>query len=333
MRAFSVRDESQVGEARRGMVAVAQGLGFAEEDAGRVAIVATELATNVLKHGAGGELLVGVYDDPTGSGVECLALDKGQGIADVQASLRDGHSTAGSAGTGLGAIARGSHVLDIYSQSGLGTAVLARLQQGRPSRASVSPVPVSGAVSVPKIGEDACGDAWCVNIHAGGFKLMVADGLGHGPAAETAAQAAVRVFLADHALPPSEMLDRMHAALRPTRGAAVSVADVDMGRGAVQFAGIGNIAGVLISDAGARRMVSHNGIVGHVVKRVQEFTYTFEGTPLIVLWSDGLAANWNTESYPGLLQRHPTLIAGVLYRDFNRARDDVTVLVARGGPT
>ncbi len=330
MRAIAVQEVSQIAAARRGAVAIARGLGFGEEDSGRVAIVATELATNLIKHGAGGELLVGTYADRTGSGLECLALDKGSGMADVAASLRDGHSTAGSPGTGLGAITRGSHVTDIYSRPGLGTAILVRLEPGRPSAMEARPEPLSGAVNLPKSGEEACGDAWCVKAHGSGFKLMVADGLGHGPSAADAAHAAVGIFTAGPLLSPGELLDRMHAALRSTRGAAISVADVDMERRSVVFAGIGNVAGVLITDEGARRMVSHNGTAGHVAKRVQEFTYPFERIPLVILCSDGLGTSWNLDSYPGLSQRHPALIAGVLYRDFGRGRDDVTVLVARG---
>ena len=331
MRAFVVRDESQVAEARRGAVAAAHALGFGEEDAGRVAIVASELATNLVKHGGGGELIVGAYDDRTGGGVECLALDKGPGMADVAASSRDGHSTAGSAGTGLGAIARGSHHHDIYSRPGLGTAILVRLEQGRPRDAKPSREPVSGAVNLPKPGEEACGDAWCAKAHGSGFTLMVADGLGHGPIAAEASRAAVRAFLADPARPPGAALERMHGALRPTRGAAAAVAHVDLARGSVVFAGIGNVAGVLVTENGAtQRMVSHNGTVGHVARRVQEFAYPFQGSPLVVLCSDGLGTRWTLDAYPGLARRHPTLIAGVLYRDFNRGRDDVTVLVARG---
>ena len=46
--------------------------------------------------------------------------------------------------------------------------------------------------------------------------------------------------------------------------------------------------------------------------------------------SDGLTTHWTLERLPGLAARHPSLIAGVLYRDFKRGRDDVTVVVARG---
>lgn len=330
MRAIAVRDETQVAEARRGAVALARGLGFGEEDAGRVAIVATELSTNLLKHGGGGELLVGTYDDRTGSGVECLALDKGPGMANVEASLRDGHSTSGSPGTGLGAIARGAHAMDIYSRPDGGTVILVRLRRGRPADAPLSPEPVIGAVNLPMPGEEACGDAWCAKAHARGFTLMVADGLGHGPMAADASHAAVRVFLADPTRAPAGLLERMHAELRSTRGAAVGIAEIDAAGGRVVFAGVGNIAAVLATGEGSRRMISHNGTVGHVAKRFQEFTYPFEGAPVVVLCSDGLGTSWSLDSYPGLSQRHPTLIAGVLYRDFSRGRDDVSVLVVKG---
>jgi hypothetical protein len=45
--------------------------------------------------------------------------------------------------------------------------------------------------------------------------------------------------------------------------------------------------------------------------------------------SDGLGMQWRIERYPGLINKHPSLIAGILYRDFQRGRDDVIVLVAR----
>jgi len=331
MQALSIRDVTQVAEARRGAVSLAQSLGFNEEEAGRAAIVATELATNLLKHASGGELLVGPFSDETGEGLECLALDKGRGMADVQACLRDGYSTAGSSGTGLGAVARQSQLFEIYSRPGLGTAVLARLQRGRAGQPANAAPSLFGAVSLPKEGEEVCGDAWSVQPHTEGLTLMVADGLGHGPLAAEAANAAVAIFARYHELPPAEILERVHAALRPTRGAAVAVARVEFRGGRVRFAGIGNVAGTLIDGASVRKMLSHNGTAGHAARRIHEIAYEFAGAPLAVLCSDGLATSWTLERYPGLVRSHPSLIAGVLYRDFTRGRDDVTVLVARGG--
>jgi hypothetical protein len=51
-----------------------------------------------------------------------------------------------------------------------------------------------------------------------------------------------------------------------------------------------------------------------------------------VLHSDGLQTRWRLDAYTGLARRQPSLIAGVLYRDFTRGRDDVTVLVVTAPP-
>src|SRR5580693_5924934 len=83
-----------------------------------IALVATELATNILKHGNGGEILVGTFGEGAESGIELIALDKGGGISNVAASMADGYSTAGTAGKGLGAVMRQSHFVDIASWPG-----------------------------------------------------------------------------------------------------------------------------------------------------------------------------------------------------------------------
>jgi hypothetical protein len=140
------------------------------------------------------------------------------------------------------------------------------------------------------------------------------------------------VFDRHHEEAPTDLLDRIHRALRSTRGAAVSVARVDSARGQIRFAGVGNVSGTLVVGSGMRKMVSHNGTAGHAVKRIQEFVYDYAGHPLVVLCTDGLGTSWSLDRYPGLASRHPALIAAVLYRDFNRGRDDVTVLVGGGGP-
>jgi len=331
MRAVEVKDASQVAEARRAAVGLAQAHGFSEEDAGRVAIVATELATNMLKHGEGGVLLVGSYDDPTGSGIECLALDKGPGMTNVAASMRDGHSTAGSPGTGLGAIKRGSHMSEIYSHPGAGTAILTRFSPGHPDPQRAPASPDHGAVSVAMPGEEACGDGWCLKRQPDGLVVMVADGLGHGPFAAEAAHAAARTFASAESVVPSAMLTAMHGALRPTRGAAIGIARIDEDSRQVVFAGVGNIAATIVGRTEkVQRMVSNNGTIGHIARHMRDFTYALdENELLVILASDGLGTNWRLDAYPGLFAHHPTLIAGVLYRDFNRGRDDVTVLVVR----
>lgn len=327
MEAITVSESSQAGAARRSAMALAKRLGFSEIGAGKLGIIVTELATNLVKHGVDGEMLIGGYDDETGSGVECLALDRGPGMANVDACLEDGYSTSGTSGSGLGAIARQSDVFDVYSQPGKGTAVLARLAVD--PRAKTVGQARSGVVSVAYPGEVVCGDGQGLTRTADGFSVMVVDGLGHGIHAAEASHVAAQLFSGRAGDPPAQIAQALHIGLQKTRGAAVGIAQYVRSRGEVVFCGVGNIAGAVIEGATVRRMISHNGTIGHAARRIRDFEYPVKAPFLLILASDGLATSWTLDAYPGLQCRHPTLIAGVLYRDHYRKRDDVTVLVVR----
>ncbi|MBV9773104.1 MAG: SpoIIE family protein phosphatase [Gemmatimonadetes bacterium] len=326
---IGVGDASAVGEVRRRLSTLAQEMGFGETDAGRVAVVATEMAGNLAKHArGGGQILAQTRIRDERPGIEILALDRGPGIASLPQALRDGYSTAGSPGTGLGAMSRMADDFDIHSVAGVGTAVLARLWPQSYGRPTVPPLEV-GAVRIPHPGETACGDAWAWHPRPQGGLVVVADGLGHGPGAAEASSEAVRVFREHPDLAPTEMLRRMHDALRPTRGAAVAVVELDVERGEIRFAGTGNISGAVVTPATSQSMVSHSGIVGHQMPRAQEFVYSWPEGALVILHSDGIGTRWTLERYPGLISRDASLVAGVLYRDYSRENDDATVVAAR----
>jgi len=216
----------------------------------------------------------------------------------------------------------------------VGTALLARLGAKREPAEPRARALETGVVCLPSAGEEICGDAWVMDQRAGGAVVLVADGLGHGQPAAEAALEAVRVYQENPGLGPAEIMEAAHAALRHTRGAAVAVAELDTPRQLVRFAGVGNISGAILFSGGSRHMVSHNGTVGHEVHKIQQFTYPLSPeadgcAPLLVMHSDGLATRWSLDRYPGLAARHPGLIAGVLYRDYARGRDDLTVVAMR----
>jgi serine phosphatase RsbU (regulator of sigma subunit) len=159
-------------------------------------------------------------------------------------------------------------------------------------------------------------------------RILVVDGLGHGADAQVAAARAVEIFEIQRGT-VSEGLESIHRALRATRGAAAAIADIDVPRRTLQYAGIGNISGAILGRDGTRNLVSHNGTLGHTVHRIQEFSYELPAGALLVMTSDGLKTRWTLDGYPGLLRRDPTVIAAILFRDFERGRDDATALVAR----
>ena len=327
----TVRDASGVAEARRRATAVASGLGFDEVGVGEVALLATELCTNMLKHAGQGRLLVGDGDGAANGAarVDLLALDRGPGMSDVSACLSDGYSSAGTLGHGLGAVRRLATQFHIASWPGRGCAVFARVQPGRRHDPQASLHDAICAVGVPKPGEEVSGDGWSSHADADGLTVFMVDGLGHGTEAAVAANAAVAQFRRSREEPLEDILQAVHLAMRHTRGGAVAVARVHFVSATVTFAGVGNIAGTVIAPSGQlRRMVSHNGTAGHKARKIQAFEYPVGGGPLI-MHSDGIATSWTLEPYPGAARTHPMLLAGLLFRDFSRGSDDATVVVAR----
>ena len=325
---LDVTDASHVAAARRVAANLARADGADEDTSGRVALVASEMATNLLKHGSGGKLIVDRFMDSLGAGVELIALDQGEGIANIDQAMADGYSTAGTAGGGLGAIKRQSDDFAMFSRPKQGTALLARIIVKKPS-ATPRHAPVTlGIVQSPYPGEDICGDGWSFNA-VSGPTLLAVDGTGHGPLAADAAAIAVRIFTENATESCSRIMELMHRAMMPTRGGAVAIARFDPATKLVRFVGVGNISAALITSQGVKRMVSNNGIVGAAQARVREFTYDYAGPSVVLLHSDGLSAKWDLNDYPGLAYNHPSLIASVLFRDFWRSRDDGLIVTLK----
>ena len=326
---IALKDQTSTGEARRVAQHLAQTLGMDEVMTGEAAIIVTEAARNAVVHGGGGELLLSGTSQPKGKWLDIVAVDKGPGIADLSSAMRDGFSTGGTPGTGLGAIRRLAHICDIYSNS-RGTAVFARVgaQGGQQSLLDVA------GFAVPIEGERVCGDAmdW-VETHDR-FIVILADGLGHGPQAAEAADEAIKTFRAHSSLSPGAILARVNDALRKTRGAAAAIAEVRPLSGTIIYSGVGNIAGIMMSAGKlGRNMVSHNGTLGHIVPRIQEFTSVWPRDGRLIMFSDGLQTRWDLSQYPGLTTRPAAMIAAVLLRDLRRSRDDSSVFVLQAMET
>lgn len=340
---FDLHDISSVAVARRAGAVLARELKFDDVRAGQLALVITEASTNILKHAGYGQILLRALYQNQHVGIEVLALDKGPGIDNLDWHSEDGNSTAGSYGIGLGALRRLSQDFDIYSETDKGTALWMVLwaanQKPKSSRWQL------GAICVPLKGEEVSGDNWAMAAHEKKLTLIVADGLGHGPEAAKAADAAISLvndFAVQgsvdsdssngHSAPmqsPSVVLQRAHQALQGTRGAALAVGQINSELGTFTFAGVGNIAVCILYREGSRHLVSHNGIVGSNLRKLQEFSEKWERDALLVAHSDGINTRWDLDLYPGLVHCHAALIAAVIYRDFTRGRDDATVVVVR----
>ncbi|WP_245219514.1 ATP-binding protein [Pseudomonas parafulva] len=316
-----IDDPSHVGHARRQVRELAQRHALAEADGERAALLATELASNIIKHAERGALHLRAWPHAEGAMLELLAIDRAQGF-DRAACLTDGFSTSGTQGIGLGAIERLADTFDLYSDA-RGTALLARVHGPRQDRRDLR----IGVCQHTLPGETVCGDGWYVAKQEGHLSVLMIDGLGHGEHARTAADAGETAFAQAPYDAPARVVERLHGAMGATRGGAVAVIQHDAALERLTFAGIGNIGGVLLGRERARGLASMPGIVGGQYRKVQVFDYPQVNDNLLILYSDGLQSRWDLKDYPGLAYRHPALVAAVLHRDFCRGRDDVTIMV------
>lgn len=324
---FHIGESSEIAAARRAGNELARRLGFDEVRTGQVAIVITEAATNIVKHAREGEILLRSLESGGKHGIEIIALDRGPGMANVALRMEDGNSTTGTYGVGMGAIGRLVQEFDIYSAEGQGTVLLMIVwSDGNGALPSSWQV---GAVCLPVAGEDLCGDAWDIGVGQHGIAICTADGLGHGPDAALASDPAVSFASKRPDLGAAALVALAHEALHGTRGAAMAVAVIDEEREQLSFAGVGNIAGCIFLNGTRRHLMSHNGIVGSNLRKVQELVHPWQAGAMVILHSDGIATRWDLDTYSGLIFRHPSLIAAVLYRDFARKRDDAMALVVR----
>jgi len=325
-----VSEQTQVGEARRAATRLATDHDLDETAVGRIAIIVTELGNNLWRHAQKGRLLVGCRKSDAGCQLDVLSVDSGPGM-DVSRCLRDGYSSGGTAGTGLGAVQRLSTDFSVFSVPGSGTVILSRTwvpSLSAPTAATPRLGFSHAGICLAAPGEFVSGDAWDIRLVDGHATVIVADGLGHGPVAAEAADEAIRGF-AKAAGTPAAMLERLHPVLRSTRGAAVAIAAVDAKSGTVTYAGAGNIAGRMISGIEDRALMSQHGTLGVQVRKLQDISYVWPDHALVVMHTDGLATRWNLKELGGLLQCDPAVIAGWLLREHTRGHDDVTVVVLK----
>jgi anti-sigma regulatory factor (Ser/Thr protein kinase) len=323
-----VEEESAVGRCRRTASTLAEKLGFPATRVAEIGIAVTEIGTNLRKHAQEGSLLIRLVRASSQAALEVVAMDRGPGIADLALARKDGQSSVGTLGLGLGAVERLADASEITSVPGEGTVVVARFHPDRLPLAEI-PADISAGITRAIEGEDVCGDSYAIRYGEGKLTLMMCDGSGHGPLAASASQAAVRVFREQEPTSPEETIRRIHAALKGTRGGAVAVADLDLIGRKVRFAGLGNIAAAVLSGERKQGMISVPGVAGYQARTIRAYDYELPEGAVVVLHSDGLTERWTMDRREGLFRSGPLMIATTLLRDAGLRRDDACVLVGK----
>ena len=329
MRWLAVEDASAVPSCRTAGQALARRLGFPAARAEQVALAVTEAASNLYKHARQGALLLRVNRDLEQPGIDLVTIDAGPGLADVSEARRDGHSTAGTLGIGLGAIGRLADFTDLYSVPGHGTVLVARFWPVSGPTLSGSPVIARAGLIRPIIGETECGDDFAAVQTGDTVTAILCDGLGHGPLAAAAASQAVAAVLDQPDGEPAALLERVHRRMAGTRGGAVGIVQLTDSGSVARFAGLGNIAASILSGGTRKSMLSVPGIAGFQARVIRQFEYDVPPGAAVILHSDGISRRWEVAAVPGLAARDPLVIAAVLLAEAGQHRDDAGVLVLK----
>jgi len=185
-----------------------------------------------------------------------------------------------------------------------------------------------GAANRPHPGELASGDHWLVEDAAGGLRVSLIDGAGHGPGAAFAAHAAAAALAAAPTASVGECLRHAHEALRATRGAVMSVAFVDAAGGSLALAGVGNVEAALLNGGAETHPVTQRGMLGLAMPRIRPLTIALGDQWTLVLYSDGVRGRFTLRA-PEFAALSAQELADAILRDFARADDDATVVVLR----
>ncbi len=340
---FQIDSESDVGVCRRKAVGIASQMGFDEVKTGEVAIMVTELVTNVIKHGGGkGKVVICQMDDINNhKAIEIWCCDSGNGIGNYQRAVKDGYSNKQSLGIGLGTIRRFSDEFEVNPAqvNNFKETYFAGHTQFKNCIRTLKYLPKkqwigknikldTGAVSHCKPGENLNGDSFLIN-HIGPDKTVIAviDGLGHGKEANIASELAKEQIMLKPDLPLNALMTHVHHALRGTRGATIGLVRIDTGTNKLEFSGIGNIEAFLMTGQKKQNLLSYGGIMGHNMRTPRIFEFDFQPGNVVCLYSDGITTRWKIEDINW--DNNPQKNAEFIMNQYSRLNDDATVLIVR----
>ncbi len=325
--------DADVHEARAAANGVATLHGVDDGTRGRIALIVTELATNLVRHAQGGRMLIGCHAVDAGGQVEIISIDSGPGMHDIHRHVRDRQSAGERDGIGLCGVRRLSTDFSTFSERGVGTIVVSRAW----APASHSPTAASpfsrfahAGICLAAKGQPVSGDAWDIRIADGRASVIVCDGAADGLRAADASTVAAAAFK-ETVGSPRTLLQRAHLLMSPTAGAAAAIAELDAKAGTIMFSGVGSIATRVISNHHDDRLPSQSGLLGKQVDALCERRAPWPDHSVLIMHSDGLRDDWTMAGSPGLLQCDPAVIAAWLVRDYANTDEDVTVVVLKRG--
>ncbi|WP_270566383.1 ATP-binding SpoIIE family protein phosphatase [Clostridium beijerinckii] len=346
MEIFEISNEWDIGQVRRYIAEKGKEIGFSSIEIGEISIVVNELCSNLIKHhSVEGKLIFKRLEMNERVGIEITAEDNGPGILNVDEVIKDGISTKGTMGGGLGATKRLMDSFELYSRTntnigkyigyekfpqnhGIGTIIIT--QKWLKSSLDIGKKEVNISVmSRPYLGCKVNGDVYYIKESNNKVIFALIDGLGHGIEANKAAIRAKELLEENNHKSLRELLYSIDNGMKNTRGAVIGVCIIDKDTRSFQYGSIGNVQLRYILNNKTQKFIATNGTLGVSLKtkvNVQESIY--ENGGIIVMNTDGISNKWEYDDYLGISANNPAALSNIIFRDFARDNDDATVLVA-----
>ncbi|MDB5118924.1 MAG: Stage sporulation family protein [Sphingobacteriales bacterium] len=326
---FRADDRSYFAILKKGIHKQAVDSGYSANKIAQIDIIVSELTSNLHKHASGGEILFANIQESSKEYLEIISIDNGPGINDLPRMLQDGVSTTKTLGQGLGSLKRLSDTFDIYTQRDWGTIALSRVYKDSAASRINTDFEIKSII-VSKPGETVSGDGTYYKVTKDYFKILVADGLGHGPEANRAVNEAVNAFKVCPFHTPVEILRFLHAAILKTRGIVGTIIIYNFNDKTWSVAGIGNIACKLMNGLSYKNVMSYNGIIGHnIPNRMDNQSFSQDDYFQFMACSDGLKSRWEAAKYNSIHKCDPTILAAAIYKDYARKTDDMSIVIGK----
>lgn len=326
---FAADDRSYFSLIKKEIHRVAAELGMNALRINELDLIVAEMTSNLFKYSDGGELLMGAFPNNGSPYIELISIDNGPGIINPSRMMQDGISTTNTLGHGLGSMKRLSDTFELYSLIGWGTIVLSRVYNERARAKEKNDVTMTPIV-VSKPGEKTSGDGFVFKKTDKYLKMMLADGLGHGPEANRAINEAAAAFKVFPDYSPTETIRFIHSAIKKTRGAVINILCYDYPRRVWTSAGVGNIAARMFGPITQKNHMSYNGIVGHNIPgTMNDQEYAADEFNQAMLCSDGIKTRIDLARYPLMYKYDLTILAAAIYKDHARRNDDMSVVIAK----
>ena len=328
---ISIASPADIALARQAALQVAHDHHLDEGSRGRVAVIATEIATCLAGTGTRSRMLIGCHAADEGAQVEILGLDSSDGTTDLQRQMRDQERTPTEA-SGLLLVRRLSSDFSVFGRAGQGNIILSRAwspSNGRPAAASPFARFSHAGISLTSPDESLSSNAWRIFIGHGTADVVVADAHCLGAKGAEAAAVVTHSFQGSRFW-PSDRLIHTHGCMRETCGASAAAVSADALSGSVVFAGVGAMSARIVSTDDDHVLASIPGRLGGEPVTPVNQTYDWPRDSVIVLHSPGLKPGWSFKGTESLLKCDPAVIAGWLLRDFRDRHDVVVVVLKRG---